>query len=123
MWLFSFLKSGAVSLATNEGVALHVKVNNKHVDFNVMNQKLLTDLLKTIHGKAPPFSTKLKALQSLAQALKKEGVTWTISLKDSLLLTLGSEANPTLSLVFTGTDAIEINSLNRLTQLLSHIVD
>lgn len=122
IWLFSFLESGAASFSTNEVETFRFKVNKKRIDFDLMNKELLTDFLNNIGAKEKSLSEKVKALKSVAQGLKKEGFTLTVSYKGSLLLTLGSEAKPTFSQVFTGTDAIEINDMDRLKQLLARIV-
>jgi hypothetical protein len=122
MWLFSFLESGAASFSTNETETLHLEVKKKRINFNLMNKELLTDFFKSIGAKEKSLSKNLKALKSVAQGLQEEGLTLTISYRSCLLLTLGSEAKPTFSQVFTGTDAIEINDLNRLKQLLTRIV-
>ncbi len=88
-----------------------------------MDKELLTEFLKSTGTKEKSLSKKLNAFTSVAQRLKREGLTLSIFYRGALLLTMGSEAKPTFSQIFTGTDAIEINDLNRLKQLLARIGD
>ncbi|UCH30964.1 MAG: hypothetical protein JSV05_05475 [Candidatus Bathyarchaeota archaeon] len=111
------LKSGVASILTNGIETFHLSVEKGRIDFNLMNRQLLIDLLKNADVKDKSLLKNLAMLKSFAQELKKEDLTLTISYKGSLLLTLGSEAKPTISQVFTGTDAIAINDMKRLTQI------
>ncbi|UCE95345.1 MAG: hypothetical protein JSV51_06335 [Candidatus Bathyarchaeota archaeon] len=117
MWLFGMLKSGNASILANGIETLHLSVEKKRIDFNLMNRQLLIDLLKNADVKDQSLLKNLAMLKSLAQELKKENLTLTISYKGSLLLTLGSEAKSTISQTFTGTDAIAINDMKRLIQI------
>ncbi len=53
----------------------------------------------------------------IAEELKEAGITITLSYKDGLVATIGFDAHPLLTLLITGTTAIEINSLTRLLEL------
>jgi hypothetical protein len=123
VWLFSFLESGAASFSTNETETFHLEVAEKRISFNLMDKELLTDFLRSTGTKEKSLSKKLEALKSVAQGLKREGLTLSVFYRGALLLTMGSEAKPTFSQIFTGTDAIEINDLNRLKQLLARTDD
>ncbi len=120
VWLFSLLKSGSASFFTDGIENLRLKVEKERIDLNLMNKELLTDLLKNTDARDKSLFRKLAMLKSIAQELKREGLTLTISYRDSLLLTLGSEAKPTFSdtRAFTGTDAIEIDDLKQLSQIM-----
>jgi hypothetical protein len=117
-WLFNLLQSGVTSVFANGIEAFHLKVEQDRIDLNLMNKELFTDFLKKADAKDPSLSRKLAMLRSVAQDLKSEGHTLTISYRGSLLLTLGSEAKPGFSRVFTGTDAIEVNNMRELSQLI-----
>jgi hypothetical protein len=56
-------------------------------------------------------------LKVAAEELSAAGLTVTLSYKGSVVVTLGSEANPKLSSMATGTKAIEINSTRKLMEL------
>lgn len=120
MWLFSLLQSGVASFLINEIETLHLKVEKKRIDFNLMDKELLADIFTSSDVKHQSPLKKLAMLKNVAQELKREGLTITISYRTSLLLTLGSEAKPSFSHIraFTGTDAIEINDLKQLRQII-----
>jgi hypothetical protein len=117
-WLFNLLQSGVTSVFASGIEAFHLKVEQDRIDLDLMNKELLTDFLKKADARDHSVSRKLTMLRSVAQNLKSEGLTLTISYRGSLLLTLGSEAKPGFSRVFTGTDAIEINNMSQLSQLI-----
>jgi hypothetical protein len=117
-WLFNLLQSGVTRVFANGIEAFHLKVEQDRIDLDLMNTELLTDFLKKADAKDYSVSRKLAMLRSVAQGLKSEGLTLTISYRGSLLLTLGSEAQPGFSRVFTGTDAIEVNNMSQLSQLI-----
>lgn len=93
-------------------------MENERIDVDLMNKELLMDLLKSADVKDNSLSRKLAMVKRIAGELKTEGFTLTISYRGSLLLTLGADASPGFSKVFTGTDAIEINNWTQLSQLL-----
>jgi hypothetical protein len=59
----------------------------------------------------------LELLKDAAEELSDAGITVTLSYKGSVVVTLGSQANPKLSSIATGTKAIEINSTRKLMEL------
>jgi len=119
MWLVHALKSGEVSLFTNGMKTLQLKVENKKIDVNLMNKELLKITLRVgVEAKGKSLLERLTHLQNIARELKREGLTITISHKGCIVLTLGSGANPTLSQLLTRTNAIEINNLSKLIQLV-----
>jgi hypothetical protein len=116
--LFSLLQSGVADIFANGIEVLHLKVEQDRIDLDLMNKELLTDFLKNADARDHSLSRKLAMLRSVAQRLKSKGLTLTISVRGSLLLTLGLEAKPGFSRVFTGTDAIEVNNMSQLSQLI-----
>ena len=118
IWLINALKSGEVSFSTNGVEALQLKVENRKIDLNLMNKELLKAILNITEVKEKTILKKLTVLKSIAEKLKRNGFTMTISYKDSILLTLGLEAKPTLSQFVTGTNAIEINNIRKVTHLI-----
>lgn len=120
MWLVHALKSGEASLFTDGKKTLQLKVEDKKIDVNLMNKELLKDILKVgVETKGKSILERLKQLKNTAKGLKREGLTITISHKSCVVLTLGSGANPTLSQSVTRTNAIEINNLSKLIQMVT----
>ncbi|MFQ6080234.1 MAG: hypothetical protein ACE5OW_01025 [Candidatus Bathyarchaeia archaeon] len=119
MWLVHALKSGEFSLFTDETKTLQLKVENKKIDVNIMNKELLKDILRVgVEAKGKSLLGRLTELKNVAEELKRDGLTITISHKGCIVLTLGSGANPTLSQSVTRTNAIEINNLSKLIRLI-----
>jgi len=119
MWLVHALKSGEASLFTGGVETLKLKVANNKIDVNLMSKELLKDILRVgVEAKGKPLIGRLTQLKNIAKELKKEELTVTISHKGCVVLTLGSGANPTIGKLVTRTNAIEINNLSKLVQLV-----
>jgi len=119
MQLVHVLKSGEMSLLIREKETLQLKIEDRRIDVNLLNKKLLKSILETkVESEEESLLGKLPQLKSLAKQLKKNGLTVIVSYKGTALLTLGLEADPKLSRLVIGTDAIDINSLSKLMQLL-----
>jgi len=108
--LLHFLKSGEINLLTKGIKRLKLKAKNKNIDINLLDSEILKDLIK--FGSRKISLGKLRSLRHIADNLKKEGVTVAIYYESSIILRLGSEANPS----FLG-DAIEIRNLSKLLRL------
>ena len=111
-------RQGSISLQTNGVENVQLQVENKKIDLNFLQKEQLKTLLE-LEAKTDENSIlkKLKTLKNIAEKLKQHGFTVTISCKDQKMLTLGSEANPTLSQMVTETNAVEINNLVQLLAL------
>ena len=113
------LKSGEMSLLISEKETLQLKIEDKRINVNLLNKKLLKSILETkVESEEKSLLGRLPQLKSLAKQLKRNGLTVIVSYKGTALLTLGREADPKLSRLVIGSDAIEINSLSKLMQLL-----
>jgi len=89
------------------------------MDLNFLQKEILKDALELeSQMEEQPILKKLKTLKNLAENLKRNGFTITISHKGQTVLTLGLEAHPTISQMITGTNAIEINNLAELAKLV-----
>ena len=109
--LFYFLKSGEISLLTKGKESLKLKVENKNMDINLLDKILMEDLMKVILRRKTLLG-RLGSLKRIADHLKKEGLTLTVSCEDSVVLKLGSEASSSLL-----GEAIEIIDLSKLPRL------
>lgn len=120
MWLVKTLKSGEVSLFTTGAKTLQLKVGKKRIDIDMFDKDFLKDILRIgAEGKGQFTLGNIAKIRSIAEELEKDGFTVTLSHKGSIVVTLGYGAKPTLSQVITGTNAIEINNLGQLIQLVA----
>lgn len=110
------VKSGEVTLFAKDKEALHLKADNKKINLNAVNKEFLKDAMGSIGG-GRSITETLAQLKNMATELKDEGLTVTLSYKDDLVLTVGSEAHPKFSKFVTRTNAIEINNLRKLIEL------
>jgi hypothetical protein len=115
-FLTQILKSGEIDLSTGNKKLLQLTVKTKQIDLNIVDNKLLKEL-SSDGMKIKSFRELLRQLKSLAEELKSEGVTVTISYKSTTVLTLGSGAKPNFSQLITGTTEIEVNNLTKLIQM------
>ena len=116
-WLGHVIKSGAVTLSTGDVEALQIKAEDNKIDVNIDSKEFLKDALGSA-GTGGSIRSKLAQLRSIAEDLKDEGLTVTLSFKGDRLVTIGLEAKPTLSRLVTGTGAVEINNLRKLLELI-----
>ena len=110
------LKSGELQLFTNDEKVLELKAKNQTIDLNIVDNKFLKDVLRDSVG-AKSFLKKIAYFKNIAEELKNENVTITVSYKGIVVLTLGSDAKTNLSRLITGKKEIEINSLHKLIQM------
>lgn len=115
-WLGHILKSGEITLFTDDVKALELKAEDKKIDLNLIDKEFLRIALGSEAGKKSLLS-RLVQLKNIARELKEEGLTMTVSYKGGLLLTIGSDANPKLSQLVTRTNAIEINNLRKFMEI------
>ena len=121
MILAHTLKQGSLSLQTNSVEHIQLTIQNNKMNLNFLQKKLLKTLLEL--GPDPETTEKstlekLKMLKNLAEELKQDKLTITVSHKGQTVLTLGCEAKPTISQIATGTNAIEVNNMIELIKLI-----
>jgi len=111
MLLIRASRHGSVSLQTNGVENVQLRIENHKIDLNFIQNEPLKALLE-LEAQTDENSIlkKLRTLKNTAEKLKRDGLTITISHKGQTLLTLGSEAKPTVSQMITETNAIEINN-------------
>jgi hypothetical protein len=115
-WLGHVVKSGEVTLFTDDAKALQIKAEDNKIDLNAIDKEFLKDVVGSA-GSGALIRSKLAQLKGIADELKDEGLTVTLSYKGDRLLTIGSEAKPKFSRIVTRTDAVEINNLRKLLEL------
>ena len=115
-WLGHVITSGEVTLSTDNKEALHLKAGNKKIDLDVVDKKFVKDIVGGLGGRTS-IRGRLNQVKSIAEELRDEELTVTISYKGNRVVTVGASAKPKLSRILTGTNAIEINSLRKLIEL------
>jgi len=115
-FLTQILKSGEINLSANNQKLIQLTIKSNKIDLNIRDNKLLKELL-TDNTKTASFLELLKQFKTLAEELKNQGVTITLSYKGVIMLTIGSDAKANFSQLVTGTKKIEINNLKKLIQL------
>ena len=115
-FLTQILKSGEINLSANNQKLIQLTIKSNKIDLNIRDNKLLKELL-TDNTKTASFLELLKQFKTLAEELKNQGVTITLSYKGVTMLTLGSDAKANFSQLITRTKKIEINNLQKLIQI------
>ena len=132
-FLGEILKSGKVTITANAIETLEINASDKKIDVKALDKDFIKGTIVAIKGTEDDKSihqsikntvsqiktarSNLNMLKGVAEELSSAGITVTLSYKDKVVVTLGSEANPKLSKVATGTRSIEINSARRLIEL------
>ncbi|MEJ2240777.1 MAG: hypothetical protein P8Y18_01350 [Candidatus Bathyarchaeota archaeon] len=114
--LTSILKSGQIGVSANNNQLIQLSINNKNIDLNIIDHRFLIDLLKN-DGQTKSFLQLLAQLKTLAEDLKDQRITITLSFEGSTLVTIGSDAKANFSRFITGTKQIEINNLQKLVKI------
>ncbi len=115
-WLSHVVKSGEVTLITGGEEALQVKAEDDKIELSIASKEFMKDVIESAGGGAS-FRSKLAQLKDIAEELRDEGITITLSYRGDIIITIGSEAKPTFSRLLTRTSAVEIKSLRKLLEL------
>jgi hypothetical protein len=115
-WINQILKSGKVTISTNNTKVLQLRIENKKIDLNIIDKKILKTALQD-GPKRGSLLDMIRTLKDTAKQLKDKGYTFTISYYGKTALTIGQQAAPKLSQLITGTNAVEINNLRKLLQM------
>lgn len=120
MLLTHVFKKGNISLQTNGLENIQLQIENNKIDLNFLQKEQLRTLLELeAKMEEEPTLNKLRKLKDIAEKLKQNRLSITVSFKGQRILTLGYGAKPTVSPMITETDAIQINSLLDLMKLAS----
>jgi len=106
------LRSGELSVLRGGRGILHLNMEDKRIGIDLQDIQPIRDLLNLLNLK------KLKQLKGVAEKLRKDGLTVTVSHKGDLALKLGAEANPRFARLITLSGAIEISSMGKLIQII-----
>ncbi len=132
-FLGEMLKSGKVTVSAKNVEALEITAANKKIDIKALNKEFVKETLSAARGteekkgiresikrttnQIKTARSSLEALKEVAEELSDAGITVTVSYKDDVVVTIGSDAKPTFSKIATGTKAIEINNTRKLVEL------
>jgi hypothetical protein len=95
-----------------------MKAENNRIDIDAIDKEFLKDVVGNM-GDGKSIGNRINQLKDLAAELQNEGLTITISIKGDLVITIGSDAKPKISQIITRTNAIEINNLRKLVELVT----
>ena len=113
-------ESGNVVVSAGGNDLLEVDLTNKQINIDIENKQFLKGLIKIgrdftkkqkpskINKKSP---SALTIARTVAETLRKRGITITLSYRGGVVATLGAGAHPTLLQVVTKTRAIALNNL------------
>lgn len=108
--LISLLKSGRITVHQNNKKIVEVDAKDNNVTVNI------TDLFTEINTTRRVI-TKLSEARTLADLLKKRGVTLTLSSHNKPIVRLGLDAKPKLSRLLTRSGDVEVTNLRELRRL------
>jgi hypothetical protein len=112
-------ESANIILSAGDNDLLQVDLTNKRINIDIENKQFLKGLIKIGRDftKQKPSAKKNKkspsalvTAKTVAETLKKRGITITLSYRGGVVATLGAEAHPTLLQLITKTQAIALNS-------------
>lgn len=114
-------ESANIIISAGDNDLLQVDLTNKRINIDIENKQFLKGLIKIgrdFTKKQKPAAKEnkkspsaLATAKTVADTLKKRGITITLSYRGGIVATLGAEAHPTLLQLITKTQAIALNSL------------
>jgi hypothetical protein len=117
-------------VSTGDVEVLEINLKGKEIGVNVEDKdfiKRAISLSGEISGESPKpeksekgkSGSSLAMLKTVAETLRRRGITVTISYQSHTVVTLGTGAHPWLSQLITKTNAIAINSLLKLIMMIT----
>ncbi len=132
-FLGEIVKSGKVTFSKGNVEALEITAADKKIDVKALNKEIVKDAIAAARGtpegkgvgaaikgtikQIKTAQSSIGLLKEMAEDLSQAGITVTLTYKNSVVVTLGADANPKFSEVATGTKAIEVNSPRKLIEL------
>lgn len=110
-------KQGDVAVSINGQETLQLKAENKKFTLDLIDKQFVKKVLSGLGGGGGSLWSSLDQVRNIAEELRDEGLTVTISYKGSKVATVGLDAKPTVSQLVTRSHAIEINNLFKLIEL------
>ena len=133
-FLADSIKSGKIKVSQNNTEALEITAQNKKIDVNAKDKEFIKDIISSTTKNSKPkkgvigtigrgvaglqtVRTVQPMVKEIAEDLKREGMTVTLSFKGDTVITIGSEANPTFTQLLLGTKGVQINSVRKLVEI------
>lgn len=110
------IKSGKINISADEEKLVDIRIEDKNIDLNIIDDSFVKEFMKDV-SKVRFIRQQLRNLRILAEELKDEKITISVSYQNTPILMIGSDANARFSKVFTGKKEIEIKNLQKLIQL------
>ena len=110
-------KKGEIAVSINERETLQLQAENKEFSLDLIDKQFVKEVLSGLGNGRGSLWSSLSQARKVAEELRDEGLTVTISYRGSKVVTIGSNAKPTFSQLVTRSDAIQIDSLLKLFEL------
>ena len=128
------IKSGKIKVSQNNTEALEITAQDKKIDVNAKDKEFIKDILSSTNkaneqqkgvvskiGRGVVGIRTVRNVQpivkEIAEDLRREGLTVTLSLKGDTVVTMGSKADSKMSRFLLGTKSVEINSVRKLIEM------
>jgi hypothetical protein len=121
-WPLRILKSGEVSVLKGGTEAIRLIVEDRRIDINLQDTSFLRDLLDIkVKPEKKSVLKEISRLKDIAEELKKDGCTVTVSIEGKPTLKLGLEANPKLTRLMMLGSAIQVKNIRKLIHLFKEL--
>jgi hypothetical protein len=128
------IKSGKIKVSQNNTETLEITAQNKKIDVNTKDKEFIKDIISNTNKNDKPTKGVINTIErgvtslrtarnmqpmvkEIAEDLKREGITVTLSFKGDKVVTIGSEANPKFTRLLLGTKSVQINSVRKLVEM------
>ncbi|MCL2172310.1 MAG: hypothetical protein LBH62_04965 [Nitrososphaerota archaeon] len=128
------IKSGKITVSQNNTEALEITAQHKKIDVNAKDKEFIKDIISSTNKNDKPQKGVISTLErsvsglrtvqnmqpmvkEIAEDLKREGITVTLSFKGDKVVTMGSEADSKFTRFLLGTKGVQINSVKKLVEL------
>jgi hypothetical protein len=110
-------KKGEIAISINDAETLQLKAENKEFSIDLIDKQFIKNVLSGLGNGSASLRSSLSQAKKIAEEMRDEGLTVTISYGGSKVVTIGLNAKPTISQLVTRSDAIQIDSLLKLIEL------
>ncbi|MCL2868944.1 MAG: hypothetical protein FWF27_05835 [Candidatus Bathyarchaeota archaeon] len=133
-FLAESIKSGKIKVSQNNTETLEITAQNKKIDVNAKDKEFIKDIISSTSKSNKPQKGVIGTIErsvdglrtvrnmqpmvkEIAEDLKREGMTVTLSFKGDKVITIGSEANSKFTRFLLGTKDVQINSVKKLVEM------
>ena len=133
-FLAESIKSGKIKVSQNNTETLEITAQNKKIDVNAKDKEFIKDIISSTSKNDKPSKGVIGTIErgvdglrtvrnmqpmvkEIAEDLRREGMTVTLSFKGDKVVTMGSEADPKFTRLLLGTKGVQINSVRKLVEM------